>query len=362
MSPDRPLKKARRAKRADTPVPPEPTLDKGVAPRENPPLPRTRGAAIFAIVGRWLDAPAPVLRLELIRIVAPLATLGFMSSRLAHVEEWLTNVGYQPPELVNPSWRQPLYLSPLSPSMAWLLAAVMVLSGLAVAAGFRARAAAVVFALTLAYVALADRLAAFTVSKLSPAVMLALAASPCGARLGVDAWRRRRKLRVARDASLSDSDPSPSLGRGWGGGPAKLPASVAAGGARFFQLLLPVFYLGSGISKARGDWLHHPLVLWTHVHDSYQTGLSWALGNAMPRVGWTALQWITLIFELGAPIWLAVPKTRPYALGWAVAMHAMIGMMFWPVRWFSLLMIGMLLGAYLPEAWLTRAAARSTAA
>src|SRR5262249_20168302 len=161
-------------------------------------------------------------------------------------------------------------------------------------------AAAVIFASTLAYVALADRLAAFTVSKLSPTVMLALAASPCGSRFGGDAWRRRKR------------DPD-----------APLPARAAPGGPRAFPGPPPAFYFGSGIAKARGDWLDHPMVLWTHVHDSYQTGLSWALGNAMPRFGWTALQWLTLIFELGAPLWLTVARTRPYALGWAVAMHAM---------------------------------------
>jgi hypothetical protein len=41
-------------------------------------------------------------------------------------------------------------------------------------------------------------------------------------------------------------------------------------------------------------------------------------------------------------------------------MHAMIGLMFWPVRWFSLLMMTLWLGAFLPEAWLERLAARST--
>jgi hypothetical protein len=41
-------------------------------------------------------------------------------------------------------------------------------------------------------------------------------------------------------------------------------------------------------------------------------------------------------------------------------MHAMIGLMFGPVLWFSLLMIAILLGGYLPEAWLERAAARVT--
>lgn len=288
-------------------------------------------------LARRLREPEPVLRLEIIRILAPLATLGFMSARLAHADEWLTAVGFQVPEMTVPDYRQPLYLGPLPVTAAWTLAAVMVGSGLSVAAGFRARWAALVFTAVLAYVALHDRLAAFTVSKLSPVVMVALAASPCGARFGVDAWLRRRR------------DPQ-----------AALPRYVAAGAPRFFQALIPVFYSGSAIAKARGDWLTHPLVLWTHVHDSYQTAFSWALANAFPAWLWTALQYLVLALEMGAPLWFAMPWTRRWALLLAAGMHLMIGLMFGPVLWFSLLMIAMLFGGYLPAAWLDRAAARAT--
>ncbi len=307
--------------------------ERGVKPRADAPLPVTRPPSIESLLAR-IVAPEPVLRIEIVRILAPLATLGFMSSRLRHADEWLSNVGFQVPPMLEVDWRQPLYLAPFSTTAAWWLAALMVVSGLAVAAGLRARAAAVVFAGALAYAALGDRLAAFTVSKLSPVVMLALAASPCGARLGVDAWLRRRH-----------------------GEP--LPSRVAPGGPRFFQVLLAVFYSGSAFAKAHGDWLKNPLVLWSHVHDSYQSAFSWALANALPAWLWTAFQAVVLALEMGAPLWFAWPRARPWALLCAVGMHAMIGLMFWPVRWFSLLMIAMLLGAFLPAPWLERAAERS---
>jgi hypothetical protein len=307
---------------------------KGVAPRAKPALPASQLPSIASLWSRWLDAPEPVLRLEIIRIFAPLATLGFMSSRLAHADEWLSDVGFQVPQMTVPDWRQPLYLSPVSPTMAWVIAAVMVASGLAVSAGFRPRVAAVLFAATLAYVALADRLAAFTVSKLSPAVMLALAASPCGLRFGVDAWLRSRR------------DPG-----------VVLPRYVAAAGPRFFQVLLTVFYCGSAAAKAHGDWFKNPIVLFTHLHDSYQTALSWAVLHFFPGWTYTLLQVVVFTLEAGAPIWFGWKRSRPFALATAVAMHALIGLMFWPVRWFSLLMISMWLGAYLPEAWLERALA-----
>ena len=324
--------------RRDRPLKPaEPARDKGIAPRADAPLPQTHVPTVVGLLSRWLGAPEPVLRLEIIRIAAPLATLGFMSSRLAHADEWLSDVGFQVRRMAIPDYRQPLYLSPLSPTAAWILAAVMVVSGLAVAAGFRARGAALVFAGTLLYVALADRLAAFTVSKLSPAVMLALAASPCGVRFGVDAWRRRR------------ADPE-----------APLPAHVAAASPRFFQVLLPVFYSGGALAKARGDWLKNPILLFTHLHDSYQTALSWAVLHVMPGWAFTVIQAVVFTLECGAPVWFAWKRTRGVALVTAIAMHALIGLMFWPVRWFSLLMIALWCGAYAPEAWLERAAARST--
>lgn len=324
---DQPLKKAKK-----------PIADKGVRPRADAPLPMTRPPTITGLWESWLEAPEPILRIEIIRIFAPLATLGFMSSRLRHADEWLGTAGFQPPEIPGGDWRQPLYLDPVSPTTAWIIAAVMVISGLSVAAGLRARASALVFALTLAYVALADRLAAFTVSKLSPAVMLALAASPCGSRLGVDAWLRRRR------------DPD-----------AVLPRWSTAGGVRFFQLLLPVFYCGSAIAKAKGGWLKHPLVLFTHLHDSYQTAFSWWVANTFPSWLWTLLQAVVFAVEAGAPLWFAWRRTRPWALLVAVTMHAMIAAMFWPVRWFSLLMITMWCGAFLPERWLDLALERVTA-
>ena len=100
-----------------------------------------------------------------------------------------------------------------------------------------------------AFVAVSDRLAAYTVSKLSPAVMLAVAVRRrAGARFGVDAHFARK--------ARSDE-------------PCEPPDHLGA--VRFLQLLPVVMYSASGIAKVRGDWLSDPLVLWSHIHDSYQT-------------------------------------------------------------------------------------------
>ena len=60
------------------------------------------------------------------------------------------------------------------------------------------------------------------------------------------------------------------------------------------------------------------------------------------------------MFEVGAPLWFAVGRTRLPALFIGIGMHAMIGLMFGPVVWFALLMSGLLIGSYAPAPWLLR--------
>ena len=159
---------------------------------------------------------------------------------------------------------------------------------------------------------------------------LALCLSPSGARYGVDAWRRRRR------------DPA-----------APQPTHVSGGVIRFFQVFLCAMYSGAGIAKLRGDWLGGD-VLWSHLHDNYQTTISWLLVRAVPGWGWQALQYLSLIFETAAPLWFALSWTRRYAVLAGLGMHALIGLMFGPVIWFALLMSTLLLTCYLPERWLGR--------
>ena len=130
---------------------------------------------------------------------------------------------------------------------------------------------------------------------------------------------------------------------------------MSGGCVSFFQVLLPVFYFSSGVAKAKGDWLEHRYLLWTQLHDSYQTAVSWLLANHLPPWMWTVIQGVVLIFEVGAPLWFGLGWTRPFALAFGLGMHLMIGLMFGPVIWFSLLMITLLLASYAPERWLGRA-------
>jgi hypothetical protein len=58
------------------------------------------------------------------------------------------------------------------------------------------------------------------------------------------------------------------------------------------------------------------------------------------------MQAMVLTFELGAPLWFAMKRTRGVAFLFGLGMHAMIGLMFGPVVWFALL-----LGGWAPDAW-----------
>jgi uncharacterized membrane protein YphA (DoxX/SURF4 family) len=263
--------------------------------------------------------PQPIARLEAVRIGAPLAILGFLSSRLIHADDWLSTAGFRVPPHAN-DWRQPLELPALPPWLAWTVAIAILISGLAVVAGALTRWSTALFATLLAYAALADRLEAFTVSKLGTVVAVALACTPCGARFSIDAWRRRGE-----------------------------PVALCSGGnVRFFQIMVPVFYFSSGLCKATNDWLDSRYVMWTYLHDSYQTPVSWFLANHLPPFAWTAMQVTTLTFELGAPLWFGLRWTRRYALIYGVAMHFLIGIMFGPVKWFAMLMIVLLVASYAP--------------
>ena len=67
-----------------------------------------------------------------------------------------------------------------------------------------------------------------------------------------------------------------------------LPTYVSWGNVRFFQLLLVFMYLGSGIAKVRGGWLTNPHVIWSHLHDSYQTAFTYFMARSVPVFCWSA--------------------------------------------------------------------------
>ena len=269
-------------------------------------------------------APQPLVRLAFLRICLPPAILGFLSLRLAHAADWLSVDGFSVPRMADGDWRQPLYLAPLQLWQAWALCGITVAAGAAFCLGLYTRLAGALFAACLIYLALADRLAAFTVSKLGAVLILSLVFTPCGETASLDVLRRR-------------SAPKPFCT--WGN-------------VRFFQVMLAIFYCLSGLAKVRGDWLSEPNVLFSHLQDSYQTWAAYFLAGHVPLGVWHSLRWAVMGLEVGAPLWFALPWTRKPAVLAALGMHAFIGIGFGPVAWFALLMAVYVTGAYAPPGWL----------
>jgi hypothetical protein len=267
-----------------------------------------------------------------VRILVPLAILGFMSARLVHADHWIGRSGFHVPEISGDDYRQPLYVPALPNGLAWTIAVMTFASGLAVAAGAFTRASSIVFATLLVFLALADRLAAFTVSKLGAVLAIAIACTPAAARVSVDAWRRHRR------------EPRTPL-----------PTEVSGGNVRFFQLLLAVMYFSTGVGKARGDWLNRNDAIYSNLHDSYQTAISFLMASRIPGWGWAGFQWLVLTLELGAPLWFALRPTRLPAVALLLGMHAVIGLGFGPVIWFAILMASLLIACFTPRNWLERA-------
>jgi hypothetical protein len=61
-----------------------------------------------------------------------------------------------------------------------------------------------------------------------------------------------------------------------------------------------------------------------------------------------------LVLELGAPLWLALRRTRAPAVILLLGMHAVIGLGFGPVVWLALLMAALLVSCFAPTVWLER--------
>jgi uncharacterized membrane protein YphA (DoxX/SURF4 family) len=282
-----------------------------------------------------------IVRLEILRFFAPLAILGFLSSRIAYADQWISQEGFCLPDLGTQDVHEAMYLPPVPGWLAWSVATLLVLCGLSVAVGFKTRLSAGAFAVLLAYVAVADRLAAFTVNRIAPMIALTICLSPAGTRFSVDAWLALRRSNE-QDTGLRIDEAS-------------------GGTVRFLQAFLVVFYTASGVCKARGDWLDHPAVLWTHLHDSYQTGFTLLLANSLPSFLWTVFQAMTLAFECCALAWLVPRRLRPIGVGFALGMHLLIGLMFGPVLWFSLLMMTLVSASYLPDRLLERVSSRLAA-
>ena len=110
-------------------------------------------------------------------------------------------------------------------------------------------------------------------------------------------------------------------------------------GMRVIQATLILEYLAAGTSKAfYGDWLKHSDVVHTQMQGIFRTDFAaWCL-RAFPQWIWTVVQWLTLLFELEAPLLFCTRCLRPLAFIFGICLHVVIALMmkdlfFLALRW-----------------------------
>jgi hypothetical protein len=156
----------------------------------------------------------------------------------------------------------------------------------------------------LATVAYANRLpvAMFGLDQVNAFITFYLMIGPCGARLSIDAWRKRRRN--------SDSPPIP------------VPPSISANiSTRMLQLHLCMIYLFSGLSKLQGPAWWNGTAVWGAIANlEYQSiDLTW-LADWPLTVNF--LTHTVVVWELSYCFFVWHRLSRPLVLAIAVAMHA----------------------------------------
>jgi hypothetical protein len=246
-------------------------------------------------LGRWLGAPIPAERLAAWRIgtglVLPFDILFFYMPLLGHFygEESLAGPGVFAGRFARPHWNWSVleWLPVWGPPVCLYVWAV---AALALIAGWRPRAAAVVaWALSLSFYNSnfylhnsGDRLRHF--------LLLLLIFAPSDA-----AWSVRR-----RPKGLTE------------------PALVSAWPARLLLLQMAVMYFMNGLYKLNGPMWWEGSVMHYVAHD-----VGWARWSAPAVPYWTTrlLTWTALVWEVGFPAWVMLRRTRTPALLFGVAFH-----------------------------------------
>lgn len=128
---------------------------------------------------------------------------------------------------------------------------------------------------------------------------------------------------------------------------------ICAVPVRLVQGTLICQYFAAGVAKAfgNGDWLKYSDVLYTQVQGIFRTDFAaWCL-RYLPLWSWTVMQWISLLFELEAPVLFCVRKLRPIAFVIGIGFHLMIALTMKNLIFFSAQMWSFYALFVTPEQW-----------
>ncbi len=244
------------------------------------------------------------LPLRIFEILFTASYLVWIGRCLLTWQEWLTNSGFhlEARELVKLGYPEPFEL------LTWpgvvCLTALICLSAVAHIFNHFRKLALVVLLGTALYVQGVDFMAAFTLNKLYVGVYGVLLIAP--------GYRRD---------------------------PITQQLVVSALAPRIIQTTLILQYFAAGLAKAfRGDWLNYADVLYTQVQGVYRTDIAaWCLRH-LPVWSWTVMQWISLLFELEAPVLFCVRRLRLLAILLGLGFHFLVAILMKDLIYFSLQM------------------------
>lgn len=252
----------------------------------------------------WLVGDIDALPLRIFEILFTASFLLRMGWLGLSWREWLTEEGFHLNAAELGSLRCPEPLPLLTGPGVVLLAAVIALSSLGLILNRARRLALLGLFSSALYTQGVDWMSAFTINKLFVGVYGILLISPG----------------YIRDMATGQ-------------------LMVSAVAVRLIQGTLIGQYFAAGLAKAfKGDWLKYSDVLYTQVQGIFRTDIAaWMLRN-LPRWAWTTLQWITLLFELEAPVLFTVRKLRFIAFALGIGMHLMIALTMKNLIFFSVQM------------------------
>lgn len=178
---------------------------------------------------------------------------------------------------------------------------VLVVLGLAIAAGFAFRLTAPLFALGLTFVQLVDVSTYLNHYYLAGLLAWLLALSPANRAWSADAWLARRRGK-------------------------ELPETCARAWLWLLRVQIGVVYVGAALAKAQSDWLVHgqPLGIWLGASTSLPV-----LGRLFTQPGVPlAMSWFGFLFDATVVLWLSWRRTRPFAYAVLLGFHVLTRLLF----------------------------------
>jgi len=131
-----------------------------------------------------------------------------------------------------------------------------------------------------------------------------------------------------------------------------MDVTMCAWPAYLIRIYLVFVYFGSGWRKTiYGNWLTDPHALFHCMTGFYTTGLTRWLYPVIPLAMWTIGQYLTVGFELGAPLLLLHPSFRKAGAVVGCLLHIGIALLMKDLFYFSLQMLTFYIPVLIPTSW-----------